>query len=57
MIGCQSKELVVGNGLKLGDVDQYPTIDVSIDGADESVFSFFLLKIREIMYIVESTRS
>ncbi|CEL59902.1 Ribose-5-phosphate isomerase OS=Ustilago maydis (strain 521 / FGSC 9021) GN=RKI1 PE=3 SV=1 [Rhizoctonia solani AG-1 IB] len=35
MIGGQSKELIVGNGLKLGDVDQYPIIDVTIDGADE----------------------
>ncbi|CAE6528370.1 unnamed protein product [Rhizoctonia solani] len=33
--GFQSKELIVRGGLKLGDVDQYPTIDVTIDGADE----------------------
>ncbi|CAE6444558.1 unnamed protein product [Rhizoctonia solani] len=33
--GFQSKELIVKGGLKLGDVDQYPTIDVTIDGADE----------------------
>ncbi|CUA69818.1 ribose 5-phosphate isomerase A [Rhizoctonia solani] len=33
--GFQSKELIVNGGLKLGDVDQYPTIDVTIDGADE----------------------
>jgi len=31
----QSKELIVSAGLKLGDVDQFPTIDVTIDGADE----------------------
>ncbi|TIC71057.1 isomerising glucosamine-fructose-6-phosphate aminotransferase [Wallemia mellicola] len=31
----QAKELIVGNGLTLGDVDQYPIIDVDIDGADE----------------------
>lgn len=24
-------------GLNLGDVDQYPTIDVTLDGADEYV--------------------
>ncbi|GLB41024.1 putative ribose-5-phosphate isomerase [Lyophyllum shimeji] len=31
----QSRELIVNNGLNLGDVDQYPTIDVDFDGADE----------------------
>ncbi|KAF5391024.1 hypothetical protein D9757_003930 [Collybiopsis confluens] len=34
--GFQSKELIVTSGLSLGDVDQYPTIDVTLDGADES---------------------
>ncbi|KAK7438077.1 ribose-5-phosphate isomerase rki1 [Stygiomarasmius scandens] len=33
--GFQSKELIVTSGLVLGDVDQYPTIDVTLDGADE----------------------
>ncbi|KAF8649065.1 hypothetical protein AX16_006038 [Volvariella volvacea WC 439] len=33
--GFQSRELIVSAGLNLGDVDQYPTIDVTIDGADE----------------------
>lgn len=33
--GFQSKELIVSGGLSLGDVDQYPSIDVTIDGADE----------------------
>jgi Ribose 5-phosphate isomerase A (phosphoriboisomerase A) len=33
--GFQSKELIVKAGLSLGDVDQYPVIDVTIDGADE----------------------
>ncbi|KAL0064536.1 ribose-5-phosphate isomerase rki1 [Marasmius tenuissimus] len=33
--GFQSKELIVTSGLNLGDVDQYPTIDVTLDGADE----------------------
>jgi hypothetical protein len=33
--GFQSKELIVKAGLRLGDVDQYPVIDVTIDGADE----------------------
>ncbi|CAD6585523.1 MAG: ribose-5-phosphate isomerase rki1 [Tremellales sp. Tagirdzhanova-0007] len=33
--GFQSKELIVKAGLTLGDVDQYPNLDVTIDGADE----------------------
>ncbi|KDR79148.1 hypothetical protein GALMADRAFT_137039 [Galerina marginata CBS 339.88] len=33
--GFQSKQLIVDAGLGLGDVDQYPTIDVTLDGADE----------------------
>ena len=37
--GFQSKELIISARLNLGDVDQFLTIDVSIDGADESVAS------------------
>jgi len=33
--GFQSKELIVHGKLVLGDIDQYPNIDVTIDGADE----------------------
>jgi len=33
--GFQSKELIVSANLRLGDVDQYPVIDVTSDGADE----------------------
>ncbi|TFK60657.1 ribose-5-phosphate isomerase [Pluteus cervinus] len=33
--GFQSKELIVESRLNLGDVDQYPVIDVTLDGADE----------------------
>ncbi|TFK37121.1 ribose-5-phosphate isomerase [Crucibulum laeve] len=33
--GFQSKELIVSSKLALGDVDEYPTIDVTLDGADE----------------------
>ncbi|KAF8192964.1 ribose-5-phosphate isomerase [Pholiota molesta] len=33
--GFQSKQLIVEARLTLGDVDQYPTIDVTLDGADE----------------------
>jgi hypothetical protein len=29
--GFQSKELIVSAGLRLGDVDQFPTIDVTFD--------------------------
>ncbi|KAJ2933110.1 hypothetical protein H1R20_g3983, partial [Candolleomyces eurysporus] len=33
--GFQSKQLIVNAGLTLGDVDEYLSIDVTIDGADE----------------------
>lgn len=33
--GFQSKQLILQAKLNLGDVDQYLTIDVTIDGADE----------------------
>ncbi|TEB30945.1 ribose-5-phosphate isomerase [Coprinellus micaceus] len=33
--GFQSRQLIVAAGLTLGDVDEYPSIDVTIDGADE----------------------
>ncbi|KAL7411261.1 putative RKI1-D-ribose-5-phosphate ketol-isomerase [Mrakia frigida] len=33
--GFQSKELILSAGLELGDIDQFPRIDVTIDGADE----------------------
>jgi len=33
--GFQSKQLIVEGGLRLGDVDEHPTIDVTLDGADE----------------------
>lgn len=36
-LGFQSKQLIVEAGLRLGDVDEYPTIDVTLDGADEQV--------------------
>ncbi|KAF8686512.1 Ribose 5-phosphate isomerase A (phosphoriboisomerase A) [Rhizoctonia solani] len=47
--GFQSKELIVRGGLKLGDVDQYPTIDVTIDGADEQVSLHFHSGIKKLM--------
>ncbi|ORY25342.1 ribose 5-phosphate isomerase A-domain-containing protein [Naematelia encephala] len=33
--GFQSKELIIKAHLTLGDVDQFPNLDVTIDGADE----------------------
>ncbi|KAH8823238.1 ribose-5-phosphate isomerase [Flagelloscypha sp. PMI_526] len=33
--GFQSKQLIVEAGLLLADIDQYPTIDITLDGADE----------------------
>ena len=40
--GFQSKELIISARLNLGDVDQFLTIDVTIDGADEFVASITL---------------
>jgi ribose 5-phosphate isomerase A len=31
----QSRQLIVENGLVLGDLEQFPVLDVAIDGADE----------------------
>ena len=36
-LGFQSKQLIVEANLNLGDVDEYSSIDVTIDGADEWV--------------------
>ena len=47
--GFQSKELIVNAELLLGDVDQYPVIDVTIDGADEYVSS--LSKFRPLTHL------
>lgn len=33
--GFQSKELIVQAGLTLAEIDQFPNVDVTIDGADE----------------------
>lgn len=33
--GFQSKELINGGGLRLGEIDAHPFIDVAFDGADE----------------------
>ncbi|KAI0051536.1 ribose-5-phosphate isomerase [Auriscalpium vulgare] len=33
--GFQSQQLIVNAGLRLGDIDQFPVLDVTIDGADE----------------------
>jgi hypothetical protein len=35
--GFQSTQLIIEAGLDLGDVSQFPVIDVTIDGADECV--------------------
>lgn len=31
----QARQLIVDHGLKLGDLERYPEIDLTIDGADE----------------------
>lgn len=33
--GFQLKQLILDNGLALGTIEQYPTIDIAFDGADE----------------------
>jgi ribose 5-phosphate isomerase A len=33
--GFQSKQLIIENGLQLGGLEEYPTIDIAFDGADE----------------------
>ena len=40
----QSKLLIVGSGLNLGDIDTFPVIDVAIDGADEVDNALNLIK-------------
>lgn len=35
--GFQSKELIVMANLSLGDIEQFPVVDIVIDGADEFV--------------------
>lgn len=39
LAGFQSKNLIVDGGLALGDIEQYPEIDVTIDGADECAYA------------------
>lgn len=34
-LGFQSRELILQSGLQLADIDQYPELDITIDGADE----------------------
>ncbi|CAK9437866.1 uncharacterized protein LODBEIA_P22440 [Lodderomyces beijingensis] len=33
--GFQSKQLIIANGLRLGQIEQHPDIDIAFDGADE----------------------
>lgn len=40
----QAKQLIVGNGLVLGDLDRNPRIDCVIDGADEVDANLILIK-------------
>jgi len=40
----QSRQLIVENGLTLASLDQYPVIDLDIDGADEIDASLNLIK-------------
>ena len=42
--GFQSRKLILGNGLRLGSVEEYPEIDISFDGADEVSTDLDLIK-------------
>lgn len=42
--GFQSRNLILGNGLRLGSVEEYPEIDISFDGADEVSTDLDLIK-------------
>ncbi|WFD32737.1 ribose-5-phosphate isomerase [Malassezia sp. CBS 17886] len=42
--GFQSKNLIVDGGLRLGDIDEFPELDVSLDGADEVDSALNLIK-------------
>lgn len=35
LTGFQSRQLIIENGLTLGQIEQFPTVDVAFDGADE----------------------
>lgn len=40
----QSRQLIVQNGLQLGELDQYPELDLCLDGADEVDAQLNLIK-------------
>lgn len=40
----QAKQLILGNGLRLGSLEEYPEIDVAFDGADEVDAELNLIK-------------
>jgi ribose 5-phosphate isomerase A len=40
----QAKQLILENGLTLGELESFPSIDVAIDGADESDTELNLIK-------------
>ncbi|CAY71439.1 Ribose-5-phosphate ketol-isomerase [Komagataella phaffii GS115] len=42
--GFQSKELILSNGLRLGSVEEYSSIDIAFDGADEIDSQLNLIK-------------
>lgn len=42
--GFQSQQLIVGNRLSLGSIDQYPNVDIAFDGADEVDANLQLIK-------------
>lgn len=42
--GFQSKALIIDNGLHLGQIEQYPSLDIAFDGADEVDAQLNLIK-------------
>lgn len=42
--GFQSKQLIIDNGLNLGSIEQFPSVDIAFDGADEVDSELNLIK-------------
>lgn len=56
----QAKQLILQNGLKLGELESYPELDVAIDGADECDRELNCIKggggcLLQVKYLVETT--
>jgi ribose 5-phosphate isomerase A len=47
----QARQLILENGLRLGDLEQYPELDVAIDGADEVDKALNCIKVRSLVLV------